>query len=219
MRIRTRFAPVAGAVAAAAAVMLSAAACSSSTQETKQETKADTRDSGFWEAHASAAGVEVEPPASVTDIAERSGLVVLGTVSGATEGRDYSEQGKPPNRTSNIAVNVERSSDAGVKRAVVEFTRHPGDDLSDVVNDLPKGTYVFYLSPWYEGPDGPVYRCASAAGCVVGVENGALKTPRDPEAARELGPAAKARPRTAVADEPLTVEDVFAKSAAAVPGS
>ncbi|WKX70622.1 hypothetical protein [Streptomyces sp. XD-27] len=218
MRIRTRIAPVAGAVATAAAVMLGAAACSSNTQEAKQETKAGG-ETGFWAAHASAAGLEAAPPASVTDVAARSDLVVLGTVSGATEGRDYSEKDKPPNRTSNVAIKVERSSDPGVERAVVEFTRHPGDELSDVVGGLPKGSYVFYLSAWYEGPDGPVYRCASAGSCVVGVENGALKTPRDPEAARELGPAAKARPRTAAADKPLTVEDVFAKSAGAVPGS
>ncbi|MCQ1575748.1 hypothetical protein [Streptomyces parvus] len=156
---------------------------------------------------------------SLTAIAERADLVVLGTVSGAEEGKDYTEEGKPPNRTSNLSIGVEQSSDTGVSEAVVEITRDTATSLTDIQADLPKGRYVFYLSAWYDGPDGPVYHCASPAKCVVGVEEGDLETPRDPEAAEELQVPAEADQKKTAKNDTLTVEQVFDLSAEAVPAS
>lgn len=77
---------------------------------------------------------------------------------------------------------------------------------------MPKGQYVFYLMCWYQGPDGPVYRCASPAKCVVGVNGGALETPRDPEAAKELQSSSKGLP-SSCSGKTLNVEDLFTASA------
>lgn len=58
-------------------------------------------------------------------ITERSELVVLGSIAGAEEGKDYGEEGKPTNHTSNLTIKVERASSPDVSEAVVEFTRNP----------------------------------------------------------------------------------------------
>ncbi|MDW8807475.1 hypothetical protein P1P68_22470 [Streptomyces scabiei] len=178
---------------------------------------------GFWEAHAVTGASEVDPPTSVPAIAERSELVVLGSIEGAEEGKDYGEEGKPTNHTSNLTIKVERASSPDVSEAVVEFTRNPGSGLTDVVDDLPKGRYVFYLTSWYKGDDGPVYRCASAAKCLVGVTDGTLTTPREPEAAEDLAPPEESAGASKIAaaddDATLTLEDVYTISAAAVPSS
>ncbi|WP_149183055.1 hypothetical protein [Streptomyces sp. TRM49041] len=190
MRTRTARATTA---AATLAVLLAATACSADGGGTRAD---DTRvgdrgdgaaaPAGFWGAHAGSGSSEADPPASLPELADRSDLVVLGTIAGAKEGKDYTDPGKPSNRTSNIDIRVEKSSKPGVTDAVVEFTRAPGVELNDIVADLPKGQYVFYLTSWYQGPEGPVYSCTSAARCVVSAEGGTLRTPRDPEVAQEL---------------------------------
>ncbi|MEV3990348.1 hypothetical protein AB0J57_15715 [Streptomyces sp. NPDC049837] len=214
----------AAAGAATLAVLLATAACSSGTPKAdgEQGTSNATKASGdFWSAHAGAAASEANPPASVPDLAGRSDLVVLGTITGAKEGKDYTDPGKPANRTSNVEIKVEKSSKPGVTGAVVEFTRDPGHNLKDITDSLPKGKYVFYLTSWYEGADGPVYSCAATAACVVAAKDGALQTPRDPEAAHELTKGTKsAAPaqagKTAQAAPPgqrlNSADDVFALS-------
>ncbi|MFJ1671503.1 hypothetical protein ACIOK4_34960 [Streptomyces bottropensis] len=118
---------------------------------------------------------------------------------GAEGGKDYGKEGKSTNHTSNLTIKVERASSPDVSEAVVELTRNPGSNLSDVVDDLPKGRYVFYLKSWYKGDDGPLYRCASAAKCLVGVTDGSLTTPREPESAEDLTqPEARAAPTLCV---------------------
>ncbi|RST13418.1 hypothetical protein E2C00_09650 [Streptomyces sp. WAC05374] len=215
----------AAAGAATLAVLLGTAACSSGTQPADKErgTSGATKASGgFWGAHAGAAASEANPPASVPDLASRSDLVVLGTITGAEEGKEYADPGKPVNRTSNVRIKVAKSSKPGVTDAVVEFTRDPGHDLKDITGSVPQGSYVFYLRSWYEGPDGPVYSCASTASCVVAAKDGALQTPRDPEAAQELtegtrsaAPAAAGKTAQSAPSGPQrlnSAEDVFALS-------
>lgn len=206
-------------IAAAAALGLTLTACGS-TDEEAVGSPGSAATPGFWAAHSVAGASEADPPTSLPEISERSDLVVLGTIGGATEGKDYTEAGKPPSRTSNLTIRVERSSSPEVSEAVLEFTRNPGSSLSDVVDDLPTGRYVFYLASWYEGKDGPVYRCASAAKCLVGVTDGSLATPREPDAAEDLSqPKASAgasRAAAADGDATLTLEDVYAISAAAM---
>ncbi|ORT58535.1 hypothetical protein [Streptomyces sp. CB03238] len=217
----------AAAGAATLAVLLATAACSSGTPQADGErgTSTATKASGdFWGAHAGAAASEVDPPTSVPDLASRSDLVVLGTITGAKEGKDYTEPGKPPNRTSNVEIEVEKASKPGVTGAVVEFTRDPGHNLKDITASLPKGKYVFYLTSWYEGPDGPVYSCASTASCVVAAKDGALQTPRDPQTAHELtegtktaAPAQAGKTAQSAPSGPQrlnSAEDVFALSTA-----
>ncbi|MFE7774002.1 hypothetical protein ACFU5O_08885 [Streptomyces sp. NPDC057445] len=225
MSHRMRLAPAA-AGAATLAVLLATTGCGSGPES--DDAPARSASGGFWDTHATAAASEVDPPTSIPDLASRSELVVLGTVGGAREGKDYTEAGKPPNRTSNIDIRVEKSSKPGVTGAVVEFTRAPGTELNDIVADLPKGKYVFYLTSWYQGPDGPVYSCASAAKCVVSAKDGVLQTPRDPEAAEELAEGTRtatpaksgksAQSKTSPAPELNSAEDVFALSAPAVSG-
>lgn len=204
-------------IVGAAALTLGVTACSSSSDTGSTESIRAT--GGFWGVHGAQGASEADPPMSLTAIAERADLVVLGTVSGAEEGKDYTEEGKPPNRTSNLSIGVEQSSDTGVSEAVVEITRDTATSLTDIQDNLPKGRYVFYLSTWYDGPDGPVYRCASPAKCVVGVEEGDLETPRDPEAAEELQVPAEADQEKAAKNDSLTVEQVYDLSAEAVPAS
>ncbi|GAA2496286.1 hypothetical protein [Streptomyces gobitricini] len=195
MKTRMRLAPAA-AGAATLAVLLSTAACSSGTPRAEGTPDTPAASGGFWGAHAGAAASEANPPTSVPDLAGRSDLVVLGTITGAEEGKEYTDPGKPANRTSNVRIAVEKSSKPGVTEAVVEFTRDPAHDLNDITDDLPEGKYVFYLTSWYEGPDGPVHSCASTAACVVSAKDGALETPRDPEIARELTEGTRAAVKT-----------------------
>ncbi|MEN8651236.1 hypothetical protein ABCR94_11470 [Streptomyces sp. 21So2-11] len=203
-----------------AALVFGATACTSAEGgggAAPDKSGGDAVSQSFWGTHSTPAASEADPPTSVTGIAERADLVVLGNFGGVKEGRNYSEDGKPANRTSNLDLRVEKSSKAGVDKAVVEFTRNPGSQLKDIVEDLPKGRYVFYLKSWYEGPDGPVYRCASPAKCVVGVADGALETPRDPGAAEDLSEPAAAARQSSGTDGTLTLETVYSQSAAAVP--
>ncbi|MCH0540080.1 hypothetical protein I3F58_10975 [Streptomyces sp. MUM 203J] len=202
-RKRTRTAQAATA-AVTLGVLLAGTACSADGGTRADDTRTDSsrtggerQDSaaapaGFWGAHPGRGAAEADAPESLTELADRSDLVVLGTIAGAEEGRDYTDPGKPPNRTSNIGIRVEKSSKPGVTEAVVEFTREPGAELNDIAADLPGGRYVFYLTSWYQGPDGPVYSCASAARCVVSAEGGKLETPRDPEVAEELAEGTEA---------------------------
>ncbi|MFF8832565.1 hypothetical protein [Streptomyces sp. NPDC015131] len=223
MRTRKRLGPAA-AGAAALAVLLSTAACSSGAPEAGRAPEATAAPAGFWGAHAGAAASEANPPADVADLAGRSDLVVLGTVTGAEEGKEYADPGKPVSRTSNIRIAVDKASRPGVKEAVVEFTRDPAHDLKDVTGKLPQGQYVFYLTSWYEGPDGPVYSCAATSACVVAAKDGVLETPRDPEAAKELtegtraaasaGGAAKGARSAAAQPRLNSAADVFALGAA-----
>ncbi|MFD7926576.1 hypothetical protein, partial [Streptomyces sp. NPDC059742] len=116
--------------------------------------------------------------------------------------KDYTDAGKAPNRTPNLALRVDRSSGATLTSASVEVTRAPVTTLKDIAGDLPKGQYVFFLKHWYESPDGPVYRCASPAKCVVGVNDGALETLRDPEAAKNSSPPRRACPSPRATESP-----------------
>lgn len=68
--------------------------------------------------------------------------------------------------------------------AVVEFTRDPGHNLKDITADLPKGEVRLHLTSWYEGPDGPVYSCASTASCVVAARTAPSRRPRPGGGAR-----------------------------------
>ncbi|MFD3472001.1 hypothetical protein ACFWWM_37860 [Streptomyces sp. NPDC058682] len=198
----------------AAAVVLGAAGCSSGPGDTGSDRSAGSSAAGqgFWGAHGADGTSEANPPASIEALAQRADIVVLGTVTGVGEGKDYSDAGKAPNRTSNLVLRVDRSSGATLTSALVEVTRAPVTTLKDIAGDMPKGQYVFYLKRWYEGPDGPVYRCASPAKCVVGVNEGALETPRDPEAANELQSSSKGLPQSSGSSRSLNVEDLFTAS-------
>ncbi|NKE61458.1 hypothetical protein FXN61_33735 [Lentzea sp. PSKA42] len=174
---------------------------------------------GFWDAH-TVQGSMPEEPETVEDLASQSQLVVLGTIGGVTEGKEYTDPGKPAHRTSNVGINVEKSSKAGVSQAVVEFSRSPETALSDVATSLPKGRYVFYLQHWYDGPDGPVYGCTSVAMCVVGVDGGTFATPRDPHLAEDMRAEGRVPVKNqAPSPDGLTVEQIFTSSAASVPAS
>ena len=91
----------------------------------------------FWDAH-TIQGSMPEEPDTVEDVAAKSQLVVLGTIDGVTEGKDYTDPGKPAHRTSNVAIQVEKSSKPGVSKAVVEFSRQPETTLPDMAAALPK---------------------------------------------------------------------------------
>jgi hypothetical protein len=173
----------------------------------------------FWNAH-TVEGSMPEEPDTVEQLASQSQLVVLGTIDGVTEGKEYTDPGKPVHRTSNVAIQVDKSSKPGVTKAVVEFSRQPETTLSDVASGLPKGKYVFYLQHWYDGPDGPVYGCTSVGMCVVGVDNGAIATPRDPGLSEDMRSEGRV-PMKNQAPSPngLTVDQIFADSSAAVPAS
>ncbi|MEV6240800.1 hypothetical protein [Lentzea sp. NPDC051838] len=174
---------------------------------------------GFWDAH-TVQGSMPEEPDTVEQLAAQSTLVVLGTIDGVTEGREYTDPGKPAHRTSNVAIQVEKSSRAGVSQAVVEFSRQPETALPDVVSTLPKGKYVFYLQHWYDGPDGPVYGCTSVGMCAVGVDGGSVATPRDPGLAEDMRAEGRVPVKNqAPSPDGLTVEQIFSTSAAAVPAS
>ncbi|MFS8101309.1 hypothetical protein LFM09_29705 [Lentzea alba] len=171
----------------------------------------------FWDAH-TVHGSMPEEPDTVEDLASQSQLVVLGTIGGVTEGKEYTDPGKPVHRTSNVAIKAEKASRAGVSQAVVEFSRSPETALSDVAASLPKGRYVFYLQHWYDGPDGPVYGCASVGMCVVGVDGGSFTTPRDPGLAEDLRAEGRVPLKNqAPSPDGLTVEQIFTSSAASVP--
>jgi len=168
----------------------------------------------FWETHA-VRGTLVEEPETVEELASQSQLVVLGTIGNVTEGKEYTDPGKPVHRTSNVAIQVEKSSKAGVSSAVVEFSRQAETSLEDATAGLPKGRYVFYLQHWYDGPNGPVYACTSVGMCVVGVDGGAMSTPRDPHLAEEMRSEGRVPMQQPSAD--LTVDKLFTTSSAAVP--
>lgn len=172
---------------------------------------------GFWDAHA-VHGSMPEEPETVEELASQSQLVVLGTIGGVTEGRDYTDPGKPAHRTSNVAIQVEKANRAGVPQAVVEFSRQPETALADVASALPKGRYVFYLQHWYDGPDGPVYSCTSVGMCAVGVDGGSVTTPREPGLAEDLRAEGRVPVKhQAPSPDGLTVDRIFVDSAAAVP--
>lgn len=209
--MRSRIVKVAG---IAAAVVLGAAGCSSGSDDRGSDRGAGSSAAGegFWGAHGADGTSEANPPASVEALSQRADIVVLGTITGVGEGKDYTDAGKAPNHTSNLVLRVDRASGATLTSALLEVTRAPVATLKDVAGDLPKGQYVFYLKRWYEGPDGPVYRCASPAKCVVGVNDGALETPRDPEAAKELQSSSKGLPQSSGSGKPLDVAGLFTAS-------
>ncbi|MFE9479756.1 hypothetical protein ACFYNM_14290 [Streptomyces spororaveus] len=205
--MRSRIARVAG---VAAAVLLGAVGCSSGSGGGSA-----AQGQGFWGAHGADGPSEANAPASIEALAQRTDLIVLGTITGVEEGRDYTDPGKAPNRTSNLVLQVDRASGGKPATALVEVTREPVTALKDISDALPKGQYVFYLKNWYEGPDGPVYRCASPAKCVVGVNDGVLETPRDPDAAQELQSSSKGLTQSSGNGKPLSVEDLFTASTSA----
>ncbi len=195
------------------AAALALTACSSTPAPTPTATP------GFWDAH-TVQGSMPDEPETVEQLAAQSQLVVLGTINGVTEGKEYTDPGKPAHRTSNVAIQVDKSSKPGVSKAVVEFSRQPETTIADATSALPKGKYVFYLQHWYDGPEGPVYGCTSVAMCVVGVDNGAISTPRDPDLSEDMRSEGRV-PMKNQAPSPNgpTVDQIFTDSAAAVPAS
>lgn len=171
----------------------------------------------FWDAH-TVEGSMPEEPETVEELASQSQLVVLGTIGGVTEGKDYTDPGKPAHRTSNVAIQVEKSSTPGISKAVVEFSRQPETTLADAASALPQGKYVFYLQHWYDGPDGPVYGCTSVGMCAVGVNGGSFATPRDPGLAEDMRAEGRVPMKNqSPSPDGLTVDRIFSTSAAAVP--
>jgi hypothetical protein len=186
-------------IAVVLAIVTTGAAC------TDQESGTDDAgESTFWSAHAVASGSEGELILSADELAIRADLIVTGKIGAVAEGKDYTEAGKPPRRTTNVTVPVMDSTTGTVSPVVVEFTRSPlvADDAAGTT--LPKDDYVWYLSIWYEGEDGPVYRCTSPSYCAIGVEKGDLVTPRDPPAADQL-----AVPDELAAEPSFTEADLF----------
>ncbi|MDX8030869.1 hypothetical protein SK803_11635 [Lentzea sp. BCCO 10_0856] len=174
---------------------------------------------GFWDAH-TVQGSMPDEPETIEQLASQSQLVVLGTINGVTEGKEYTDPGKPAHRTSNVAIQVEKSSNPNISKAVVEFSRQPETTLTDVASGLPQGKYVFYLQHWYDGPDGPVYGCTSVGMCAVGIDGGSISTPRDPGLAEDMRSEGRVPMKNqAPSPDGLTVDQIFTTSAAAVPAS
>ena len=148
-------------------------ACASSTSPTT----AAPAGGDFWAVHAVSGTEEVDRPASVTELAQRSDVVVLGHVTSVAAGRDYTQPGKPADLTQNVTITGSRSQPAGASFVLEMGAPQAGSTAAA----LPKGDYVFYLTRWYVAADGTqVYNCTSPALCVIG--GAPLTSVRAPEA-------------------------------------
>lgn len=184
------------------------ASCTSGTDAPSAGSEQGSARASFWASHSASIGLEADPPATLNELTDRSDVVALAEITGVTEGRDYTDPGKPPNRTSNLSLSVGRVVGVGKNSGTltVEFSRSPLTTLESVAASLPHGQFVFYLKPWYNGEAGTVYRCTSTSRCVLGAERGQVATPRGPVAASEL-----ALPQ-GLGAQPLTVDQLFDES-------
>lgn len=158
-------------VAGAAVATLGLNGCSGSEVGSHTVEASDTssvEEASLWSGFAADAPLEKGPRASTQDLAEASDLIVLGRVVGLEPGRDYTQPEGPPNPTTNVTVEVLRSSGAPVQDIRVEMGAQPAAELRPADQQLPQGATLFFLQSWYEDDHGPVYACTSAALCVVG---------------------------------------------------
>ncbi|MFT3970536.1 MAG: hypothetical protein QM695_09705 [Micropruina sp.] len=156
----------------------------------------------FWQAHGAGVGREVDRPTSLKELGGKVGVVALGRITGYAEGRDYTDPGRPPNKTGNVEIAVQKSSSdvrlPGTMR--VEFTRHPLMTADEAKKALPEGEFIFFLTDWYSDEKGAVYRCTSPSLCVLGVDDGQLISLREPDAAIDLATERSNRRYPAVED-------------------
>lgn len=156
----------------------------------------------FWQAHSAGVGLEADRPGSLGELGGKADVVALGRITGYREGRDYTDPGRPPNKTGNVEIAVQKSSSdvrlPGTLR--VEFTRHPLMTADEAKKALPGGEFVFFLTDWYSDEKGAVYRCTSPSLCVLGIDDGQLISLRESDAAIDLSTERNNRSCPAIAD-------------------